>query len=100
MELRLCDVIRLWEEPDTLFLQYPGLLPFAALGQTDDPEATLRQTAQAIDNIPDRRSPTTSTTAKRINAELMRSYSSIDPRTRTPSVSEIPPPQSSAESNS
>jgi predicted transposase/invertase (TIGR01784 family) len=26
------DVIRLWEQPASLFLQYPGLLPFAALG--------------------------------------------------------------------
>ena len=36
------DVIRLWEQPDYLFLQYPGLIPFATLGQTNDPEATLR----------------------------------------------------------
>lgn len=26
------QVIRLWEQPASLFLQYPGLLPFAALG--------------------------------------------------------------------
>jgi predicted transposase/invertase (TIGR01784 family) len=26
------DVIRLWEQPASLFLQYPGLIPFAALG--------------------------------------------------------------------
>lgn len=42
------DVVCLWEQPATLFLQYPGLLPFAALGQTPDPEATLRQVAQII----------------------------------------------------
>ncbi len=47
------DVIRLWEQPDDLFLQYLGLIPFAALGQTDDPEATLRQAAQAISQISD-----------------------------------------------
>jgi predicted transposase/invertase (TIGR01784 family) len=35
------DVIRLWEQPDNLFLQYPGLIPFATLGQTADPEITL-----------------------------------------------------------
>jgi predicted transposase/invertase (TIGR01784 family) len=45
------DVIRLWEQPDHLFLQYPGLIPFAALGQTADPEATLRQVAQAVNQI-------------------------------------------------
>lgn len=48
------DVIRLWEQPKDIFLQHPGLIPFAALGQTDNPEATLRQVAQAIDNIADR----------------------------------------------
>jgi predicted transposase YdaD len=50
------DVVCLWEQPAALFLQYPGLLPFAVLGQTPDPEATLRQVAQAVDQISD---PTT-----------------------------------------
>lgn len=50
------SVIRLWEQPNTLFLQYPGLIPFAVLGQSDDPEATLRQVAQAVNQIPE---PTT-----------------------------------------
>ncbi|MCY7272793.1 MAG: Rpn family recombination-promoting nuclease/putative transposase [Phormidesmis sp. CAN_BIN44] len=50
------DVVRLWEQPDDLFLQYPGLLPFAALSLTNDPEATLRQVAQAVNQISD---PTT-----------------------------------------
>jgi predicted transposase YdaD len=49
-------LVCLWEQPATLFLQYPGLLPFAVLGQTSDPEATLRQVAQAVNQIPD---PTT-----------------------------------------
>lgn len=47
------DVICLWEQPANFFLQYPGLLPFAALGQTNDPEATLRQVAQTVDQISD-----------------------------------------------
>jgi predicted transposase/invertase (TIGR01784 family) len=47
------DVICLWEQPAALFLQYPGLLPFAALGQTPDPEATLRQVAEAVNQISD-----------------------------------------------
>ncbi|MDV2995097.1 MAG: hypothetical protein N4J56_004751 [Chroococcidiopsis sp. SAG 2025] len=47
------DVVRLWEQPDDLFLQSPGLLPFAALGQTPNPGATLSQVAQAIDRISD-----------------------------------------------
>jgi predicted transposase/invertase (TIGR01784 family) len=52
------DVIRLWEQPASLFLQYPGLIPFAALGQSTDSEETLRQAAQIIDQIAD---PTTQT---------------------------------------
>ena len=46
-------VIRLWEQPATLFLQYPGLIPFAVLGQSADSEATLRQAAQRVDQISD-----------------------------------------------
>jgi predicted transposase/invertase (TIGR01784 family) len=45
------DVIRLWEQPASLFLQYPGLLPFAALGQSDSPEEMLRQVTQIVDQI-------------------------------------------------
>ncbi len=47
------NVIRLWEQPNELFLQYPGLIPFAALSQTTDPEATLRQVAKAVNQISD-----------------------------------------------
>jgi len=50
------DVIRLWEQPALLFLQYPGLLPFATLGQSESPEAMLRQVTQIVDQIED---PTT-----------------------------------------
>jgi predicted transposase YdaD len=47
------DVIRLWEQPTSLFLQYPGLLPFAALGQTETPAETLRQATEIVDQIED-----------------------------------------------
>jgi predicted transposase/invertase (TIGR01784 family) len=47
------DVIRLWEQPASLFLQYPGLIPFAVLGQSADAEETLRQAAQRMDQIED-----------------------------------------------
>ncbi len=47
------DVIRLWEQPASLFLQYPGLIPFAVLGQSADAEETLRQAAQQVDQIAD-----------------------------------------------
>ena len=49
------DVIRLWEQPTTIFQQYQGLLPFAALSKTSNPEETLRQVAKQIENITDKR---------------------------------------------
>ncbi len=45
------QVIRLWEQPASLFLQYPGLLPFAALGQSENPAEMLRQVTQIVDQI-------------------------------------------------
>lgn len=50
------QVIRLWEQPTSVFLQYPGLLPFAALGQSESPAEMLRQATEIIDQIED---PTT-----------------------------------------
>lgn len=50
------QVIRLWEQPASLFLQYSGLLPFAALGQSESPAEMLRQATQIMDQIED---PTT-----------------------------------------
>ena len=48
------NVIRLWEQPTTIFQQYQGLFPFASLSQTSDPEETLRQVARQIENIKDK----------------------------------------------
>ena len=48
------NVIRLWEQPTEIFQKYRGLLPFAALSQTDNPEETLRQVAKQIENIADK----------------------------------------------
>jgi predicted transposase/invertase (TIGR01784 family) len=48
------NVIRLWEQPTEIFQQYQGLLPFAALSQTNDPEETLRKVAQQIEQITDK----------------------------------------------
>lgn len=46
------EVIRLWEQPLDTFLNTPGLLPFAVLSETSDPEAALRQVANEIDSLP------------------------------------------------
>jgi hypothetical protein len=43
------EVVRLWEQPASLFLEYPGLISFAVLGQSADAEETLRQAAQRVD---------------------------------------------------
>jgi predicted transposase/invertase (TIGR01784 family) len=48
------NVIRIWEQPTEIFQQYQGLLPFATLSQTDNPEETLRQVAKQIENIEDK----------------------------------------------
>ena len=48
------NVIRLWEQPTEIFQKYRGLLPFAALSQTNNPEETLRQVAKQIENIADK----------------------------------------------
>jgi predicted transposase/invertase (TIGR01784 family) len=48
-------VIRLWEESTAPFLTRPGLWPYAALTNTDDPASVLRAIAQKIDGLNDRR---------------------------------------------
>ena len=49
------EVIRLWEKPYSELLQFPGLLPLAVLGRTDDRIQTLREISSLIDNLSDRR---------------------------------------------
>jgi predicted transposase/invertase (TIGR01784 family) len=48
-------VVRLWEEETEPFLQSPGLLPYAALTNTDDREGVLREVARKIDAMDNRR---------------------------------------------
>ena len=48
------EVIRLWEQPPDQFLKFPGLLPFAVLSQTLEPERILRTVAQQANIIKDR----------------------------------------------
>lgn len=45
------EVIRLWEQPTEVFLRTPGLLPFAVLSRTANPEGVLNQVAKAINEI-------------------------------------------------
>ncbi|MEH2240483.1 Rpn family recombination-promoting nuclease/putative transposase [Nostoc sp.] len=49
------EVIRLWEQPTEIFFNSPGLLPFAALSQTEDKTRTLEEVAQVIEALKDTR---------------------------------------------
>lgn len=48
------EVIRIWEVPASRFQELPGLLPFAVLAQTSNPEETLRWVVEQIEGISDR----------------------------------------------
>jgi len=45
------QVIRLWEENTPQFFHHPGLLPFAVLINTDDPEQVLSQVSRSLETI-------------------------------------------------
>ncbi|MEC4984884.1 MAG: Rpn family recombination-promoting nuclease/putative transposase [Oscillatoria sp. PMC 1068.18] len=49
------EIIRLWEQPTELFLETPGLLPFAVLSQTEATTDILQQVARRIEAIGDAR---------------------------------------------
>lgn len=65
------EVIRLWEQPYSDFLQFPGLLPLAVLGRTDDRTQTLREISSLIDNLSDRREQRNITAATSLLAGLV-----------------------------
>jgi predicted transposase/invertase (TIGR01784 family) len=48
-------VVRLWEEETEPFLESTGLLPYAALTNTDDREGVLREVARKLEDIDNRR---------------------------------------------
>jgi predicted transposase/invertase (TIGR01784 family) len=48
------NVIRIWEQAPEILQQYQGLLPFAPLAQTNNPEEVLRDVAKQIDGIKDK----------------------------------------------
>jgi predicted transposase/invertase (TIGR01784 family) len=73
------EVVRLWEQPTELFLQHPGLLPYATLSQASVGEASrnenrtavLRAVATAIDALPDRQQQSNLAAASGILAGLV-----------------------------
>ena len=48
------EIVRLWEQDLTPFLDNPALLPLATLTHTDSPHSLLSQIAQKVATIPDR----------------------------------------------
>lgn len=74
-------VMRLWEQPTEIFLQCPGLLPYAVLSRVDVGEASqdenrasvLQQVAEAIDALPDRQQQSNLAAASGILAGLVLS---------------------------
>jgi predicted transposase/invertase (TIGR01784 family) len=65
------NVIRIWEQLPEILQKYQGLLPFAALAQTDNPEETLRKVAKQIDDIEDKNLKSNLTTAAYIFSGLV-----------------------------
>lgn len=65
------QVIRLWEQPSSVFLQSPGLLPFAVLCQSEDRIETLRQVAMEINTIRDSQTQNNVTASTAILAGLV-----------------------------
>jgi hypothetical protein len=57
-------------QPASLFLQYPGLLPFAVLGQSESPAEMLRQATKIMDQIKDPTTQSNLMTASAILAGL------------------------------
>ena len=48
------EIVRLWEQDLTPFLDNPALLPLATLTRTNSPQSLLSQVAQKVATIPDR----------------------------------------------
>ena len=65
------QVIRMWEQPTDVFLQTPGLLPFAVLSNTDNQARTLQAVAAQIETITDRNAQSNVTASAAILAGLV-----------------------------
>ncbi|MEL7037879.1 MAG: Rpn family recombination-promoting nuclease/putative transposase [Cyanobacteria bacterium J06592_8] len=64
------EVIRLWEQPVEELLQFPGLLPLAVLGETENRVQTLREINQQIEAIENQRQRSNVSAATSILAGL------------------------------
>jgi predicted transposase/invertase (TIGR01784 family) len=71
------QVIRLWEENTPQFFHHPGLLPFAVLSNTDDPEQVLTQVSRSLETIPQKQVQSNLAAATSILAGLVLNRETI-----------------------
>ncbi len=65
------EIIRLWEQPTADLLKFPGLLPLAVLGRSEDKTQTLREVSSIIDTMEDRKEQSNIAAATSILAGLV-----------------------------
>ena len=65
------EIIRLWEQPTADLLKFPGLLPLAVLGRSNDRTQTLQEVSSIIDSIEDRREQSNVAAATSVLAGLV-----------------------------
>ena len=65
------EIIRLWEQPTADLLKFPGLLPLAVLGRSNDRTQTLREVSSIIDTIEEEREQSNIAAATSILAGLV-----------------------------
>lgn len=82
--------IRLWEVDPTPLLSNPGLLPLAALAQTDSPRDLLEQIAERVDEIEERQTQGNIATCVELLARLRFDQNTIRQFLRVDSMRESP----------
>ena len=68
---------RLWEENTPQFFHHPGLLPFAVLSNTDDPEQVLSLVSRSLETIPEKQVQSNLAAATSILAGLVLNRETI-----------------------
>jgi predicted transposase/invertase (TIGR01784 family) len=81
-------VIRLWEEPVEVFMNTPGLLPYAVLSQATDKEQVLTQVVRELEQIADPREQSNLVAATSILAGLELEEQTIRQLMRSPVMRE------------
>ena len=81
-------IIRLWEEPVDVFLNTPGLLPYAVLSRAVDKESVLAQVVKELEQITDPREQSNLVAATSILAGLELEVQTIRQLIRSPVMRE------------